>query len=407
MLHFIHEKLEAPEEVQRALKAIRGHLGMEVAYLSEFRGNQTTFRVVDAPGLSDLIKPGDVHSLDDVYCRHILEGRLPELMTATGDYALARSLPITAAVPIGAHISVPVRAPDGSSIGMFCCLSRQPNHSLNLRDLQVMRVFADLAGTQIANGIAVQQQQADAEQRVRAVLAGQGLDIVYQPIWNLHERTVRGFEALSRFATETYRTPDKWFAEAFTVGLGPDLELAAIEKALASLRRLPETVYVSVNASPDTVVCGELTKLFQSLSLDFRRVMLEITEHASVSDYQAFDEMLRPLRKAGMRLAIDDAGAGFSSLQHILQLKPDKIKLDISLTRSIDTDAARRALASALVFFAEETGCKIVAEGIETEAELATLRLLGVPYGQGYGLGRPMDIEAALTLLRIKHGQAA
>ena len=118
---------------------------MEIAYISEFVENESVFRTVDAPGLEAMIKPGDKRSLDDVYCRHILAGRLPEVMPDTADFPLAAAMPITQAVPIGAHVSVPVRLKDGSVYGMFCCLSPQANRSLNGRDLQVMRAFADLA----------------------------------------------------------------------------------------------------------------------------------------------------------------------------------------------------------------------------------------------------------------------
>jgi EAL domain-containing protein (putative c-di-GMP-specific phosphodiesterase class I) len=109
--------------------------------------------------------------------------------------------------------------------------------------------------------------------------------------------------------------------------------------------------------------------------------------------------MLRPLRARGLRLAVDDAGAGYASFRHILRLRPDHIKLDMSLTRNIDTDKSKRALALALIEFARETGSELIAEGIETQGELATLRELGVMRGQGYLLGRPAPFSAAQQLL--------
>jgi EAL domain-containing protein (putative c-di-GMP-specific phosphodiesterase class I) len=98
-----------------------------------------------------------------------------------------------------------------------------------------------------------------------------------------------------------------------------------------------------------------------------------------------------------MRLAIDDTGAGFASLRHILNLEPDIIKLDISLTRGVDVDRARRALAAALIAFAANTGASIVAEGVETASELSVLRDLGVGFGQGYLLGRPGPLPATIA----------
>jgi EAL domain-containing protein (putative c-di-GMP-specific phosphodiesterase class I) len=131
---------------------------------------------------------------------------------------------------------------------------------------------------------------------------------------------------------------------------------------------------------------------------DLSRVVLEITEHTTVEDYAKLHEVLRPLRERGMRLSIDDAGAGYSSFRHILRLRPDFIKLDISLTRDIDSDRGRRALAAALIGFARETGAELIAEGVETESELATLRKLGVHKAQGYLLGRPAPFETAQRL---------
>jgi len=151
----------------------------------------------------------------------------------------------------------------------------------------------------------------------------------------------------------------------------------------------------------DRILSGELPGVLEGLAID--RVVLEITEHAHVEDYDRLPDALRPLRERGLRLAVDDAGAGYASLQHILYLQPDLIKLDMSLTRSIDLDPARRALACALIGFARETGSKIIAEGVETASELKTLASLGVEKAQGYFLARPMPLASAVALF----GQAA
>jgi EAL domain-containing protein (putative c-di-GMP-specific phosphodiesterase class I) len=125
--------------------------------------------------------------------------------------------------------------------------------------------------------------------------------------------------------------------------------------------------------------------------------MLEVTEHASIQDYSVIAAKLAPLRQLGLRLAVDDAGAGYASFRHILKLKPDVIKLDASLVGAIDQDRGVRALAAALIRFAEETGSKIVAEGVETQEELNVLRQLNVNKAQGYLLGRPSPIEAVVS----------
>ncbi len=390
---------ESPEAIKGALQAIREHLGMEIAYISEFVDNQSIFREVDAPGLDHLIKVGDAHSLDDVYCRHVLAGRLPELMADTADYAFALSMPITQAVPIGAHMSVPIRRKDGSPLGMFCCLSPHANRSLNERDLQVMKVFADIAASQIAQRMDAQQAITEKRARIEAVIATQAFSFAFQPIYAFRSPRPVGFEVLCRFDATPYRTPDKYFNEAFDVDTdcGVTLEMAVLEQAIEAFDVFPDDIFLSINASPATILSGRLPELFKKAPM--KRLVLEVTEHAPVEDYDALREQLEGIREAGGRLAIDDAGAGYASLQHIIQLQPDVIKLDISLTRAVDIDPARRALAAALIYFAAETGCIIVAEGIETESELETLKILGVPRGQGYFLGRPIDIGSAVKLV--------
>jgi EAL domain-containing protein (putative c-di-GMP-specific phosphodiesterase class I) len=185
--------------------------------------------------------------------------------------------------------------------------------------------------------------------------------------------------------------------EAAEIGLGTLLELAAIRLAQSSLLSFPDDVYLAVNASPKTILSGELADTLNAMQAE--RIVLEITEHAHVEDYEGLLRALEPLRSRGIRLAVDDAGAGFSSLQHILQLRPDLIKLDMALTRHINLDPARRALASALVAFARNTNSRIIAEGVETALELEALRAIGIEKAQGYFLGRPMPFDDAAKLV--------
>lgn len=382
--------------VKRALQAIRSHLGMEVAYLSQIVDDQSVFREVDAPGLESIIKPGDSYSLDDVYCRHILEGRLPELMPDTSAEPLAMSMPITQANSIGKHMSVPVRLPDGSTYGMFCCLGFAADHSLHARDLQMMRAFADLAAFEINRELEASKAAAEKEARIRTVIDAGQISTVYQLIWDIETRRPVGVECLSRFAAAPQRSPDRWFAEAAETGLGVLLEIAAIRIALKALNALPADAYLAVNASPQTILDSAFAAALEGLPAD--RIVLEITEHVDVDDYDLLLAALQPLRLRGVRIAIDDAGAGYSSLRHILHVQPDVIKLDSSLTRHINLDPARKALAAALIGFARETGSQIVAEGVETAAELSTLQALGAQKAQGYFLARPLALDDALSV---------
>jgi EAL domain-containing protein (putative c-di-GMP-specific phosphodiesterase class I) len=144
---------------------------------------------------------------------------------------------------------------------------------------------------------------------------------------------------------------------------------------------------MTLNVSPASIMSPRLTETIGRVPLD--RIVVEVTEHAAITDYPKLRSAIAALRRGGARLAVDDVGAGHASLRHILQLDPDVIKLDVSLTKEIQTQRTQRAMASALVTFAQEVGASVIAVGIETEAELAVIRELGVPLGQGYYFGRP------------------
>ncbi|MCJ2048130.1 EAL domain-containing protein [Methylobacterium sp. J-070] len=184
----------------------------------------------------------------------------------------------------------------------------------------------------------------------------------------------------------------KWFKDASDVGLGVELELAVLKTTLATYPLLPASLSLSINTSPETVMSRRLSDIIPPAYAP--RTIIEITEHALVSNYAALHAQLTPLKQLGVQVAVDDAGAGYSGLQHIVQLGPDIIKMDMSLTRSVDTDPARRALVRAMVFYAREVGSRVVAEGIETASELSTLEALGTDRGQGYLLGKPGTLAA-------------
>lgn len=384
------------EALPGLLNAIRQHLGMDVAFIAEFTEGKRVFRHVDPPTPENPVQPGAGDPLEDSYCQRVVDGRLPELLRDTSQNPVAAAMPVTHAVPVGAHISVPIRLADGSVYGTFCCFSFVPDPDLRERDLKMLRVFAEVAGKLIEWERTTAHHHQQIEERIRAVLEGNSLTVLYQPIYDAIQRKVVGFEALSRFSEGPARAPDIWFGEANAVGLGGQLEEKAIMLALQALSQLPNNTFLSVNISPEHVFGGSITKLLNNVPLD--RIVLEITEHAAVEHYQELTNELRPLRDRGMRIAVDDAGAGFASFRHILNLAPDRIKLDMSITRNIDSDKSRRALAAAFIRFSEETGSKIVAEGVETEAELDTLRRLGVVNIQGNLLGCAVPLPDAAQL---------
>jgi len=238
---------------------------------------------------------------------------------------------------------------------------------------------------------------ADARARIERVLAGGGLTMAVQPVFSLQDHAVVEVEALARFTGPPERTPDLWFAEAAAVGLGLELELLAVGHALELLPRLPRSVRLAVNAGPSTFCAGALVDMLRGTDAD--RVVVELTEHVDIEDYPALRRACLALRDLGTKVAIDDTGNGFASLSLVLEVGPEIIKLDRRLTAGIDLDPIRRALASALVTFGNDTAADVVAEGIETVDELRTLAELGIALGQGFYLARPSSLEDVLPLL--------
>ena len=212
-----------------------------------------------------------------------------------------------------------------------------------------------------------------------------------QPIVSLDSGDLAGVEALSRFP-RTHHAPDAWLGDAERVGLGLRLQLAAVENALRLVDELPPGTFLTVNVGPDAIAASQLPILLEAV--DPERIVLELTEHLAIVDYPRLRASLGVIRARGARLAIDDTGAGFASLGHIVNLRPELIKLDRQFTRGIDTDPVRRSLARALASFARDIGAEVISEAIETSAELETIRRLGIGYGQGYFIGRPAPAAA-------------
>ena len=212
------------------------------------------------------------------------------------------------------------------------------------------------------------------------------MSTAFQPIRCLRTGQVIGVEALARFPS---MTPAEFFAQADASGLKTEVELVAIEKALAAGERLPPGLYLSVNLSPRTLLDPRLEATLDASGVARSRVVPELTEDNHIQDYRALASGLRPLRDHGIRFAIDDLGAGYSCLRHLIELEPDFVKVDRQLVAGINQNPIRRALGVALVGFARDTGTLLVAEGVETESERATVAALGFDAGQGHLLGRP------------------
>ncbi len=225
---------------------------------------------------------------------------------------------------------------------------------------------------------------------------------VFQPIVRLGDGTVVGYEALIRFADEV--APERWFAKAEAIGMGYELEAATMRAALIAAADLPARAWVSVNISPSRL--GD-RRLLRHLSVAKRRpVVLEITERLPIDDYAAARDALDQVGRS-VDVAVDDAGAGFASLRHIIELRPRYVKLDLQLVRGVEADPARQAMIAGMVYFARDTGCLLIAEGVEKPAERDTLRRLGVPFGQGFLFGRPAPATAWQAPSAVRAGGTA
>lgn len=220
--------------------------------------------------------------------------------------------------------------------------------------------------------------------RLQGIISRAEFTIHLQPIVRLSTGAVVAAEALTRF-TDGLR-PDVRFAEAASLGLGAAMQRATVAAAIEAAETLPTGVALSLNLSAD--VLQHEPALPGILAAAGRPLIVELTEHERIDNYVAVGSALERLGQ-NVKLAIDDAGSGYASMRHILALQPAYVKLDIEWVTGIDRDPVRRALVSGLAYFASETGCELIGEGIETREELETLRRLGVQLGQGYLLGRP------------------
>jgi EAL domain-containing protein (putative c-di-GMP-specific phosphodiesterase class I) len=376
------------EAIERILSLARAALDMDVAIVGSF-DSDFVVQAVDGENEWFDIEAGMRIPAEQTYCRRMVQGELPHLVRDTAADGRTANLPLTREIGIGAYVGVPIRLWDGTLYGTLCCLSRAPEPSLNDRDVRFLRVLAEILADQLdREGLESEKRRLEWS-RIRSVLDADGVNVEFQPVFDLTDCRIVSLEALARFRTEPMRSPSAWFAEAAEVGLGPELELAAIRAAVGHLEGFPDDVKLAINVSPATA----LDSRFSELLFDFaERLVIEITEHAQVDDYDALETALAPLRERGAQLAIDDVGAGFANLRHILRLAPDIVKLDLTLTQEIARDPARRALATSLVDFADGVGVSIAAEGISSDEDLTLLRSLGVDYGQGFYLARPAPL---------------
>ncbi|GAC1329478.1 MAG: hypothetical protein NVSMB17_05910 [Candidatus Dormibacteria bacterium] len=228
--------------------------------------------------------------------------------------------------------------------------------------------------------------------QLEEAIHGPALRMHFQPLVDLDSSRVVAYEALARFSGHPDVPPDAWFRRAAAFGLREQLELEAMRRGLRALDDLRETLSVCINLSAVGALSEGLANILEAMPLD--RVVIELTEHEAISDYAVLNRALLRWRAAGMRLAVDDAGAGFASMRHIVSLQPDIIKLDASWVVDIEADPIRRSMVTALANFSTSIDAIVVAEAVETRLQADVLREIGVPWAQGFFFARPALLQA-------------
>lgn len=280
-------------------------------------------------------------------------------------------------------------APISASIGVACSHHEREDWVALLREADVALRAAKRGGkgqaVVFADGIDAEEQIK--RRHVRDAIDSGAIEIVVQPIVDLAAGRTHAFEALSRFTGPGPSSPAQWLSIAEPLGMRVELELACLRRSLALMDTLPAANRLSVNLSAAALHDPRTRSILREGQPD--RLIVELTEESLVTDMRSLRADLDPLLSAGITLAVDDMGAGYSNLRQVIALAPTMLKLDRTLVRGIDRDPSQRLLIDALTGYAQRTGAEIVAEGIETESELEVIRALGISYGQGYLLARP------------------
>ncbi len=278
---------------------------------------------------------------------------------------------------------------DGVLIGLLVATSAQSEAVQVLTEsLAGLLEFAGATSAVLGPAIADHTGSREVLERIAKIIEEGAFRPVFQPIVDVPSGAYVGYEALTRFTDGA--APDLVFAEARTAGLESALEMATLAASIKAAVGLPPGSWLSLNVSPALLI--EEKHLAGLLRTADRPLVLEVTEHVSVADYDALRTAIRQLRPE-VRVAVDDAGSGIANFGHIVELRPAFVKLDIGLVRGIDSDLSRQALMVGLLHFATASASQTIAEGVETELELATLRALGVPLAQGFLLGRPASVD--------------
>jgi len=376
--------------LERVVALAQRHLGLDAVCIAERRPDGVHYCRAAA---------GDPDSFEVV-----IGAPLPSALVGLADAVVSGSAPTVVGdtcpeAPERTQVAAPLLRSDGSAYGAIVGLASGPRPDLDARDFRLLSMSADLLLRYLDD-----QRDLDALRAgIGELIEGRQLDIATQPIFDLRGGHCIGVEALARFP-QGWGSPDATFRAADAAGMGVELERLAVQQAWPILEKLRPNQFLTVNLSPvAAATLAERATAYAELPL--RQLVVEITEHAAVDSYANLRAQLRPLRELGLRVAVDDAGAGYASLRHVVELRPDFIKIDRDLVHGLAEDHARRVAVSAFVLLSLDLNANVIAEGLERPADLAALYDLGVDAAQGYLLGRPSTRPAELAGWLRRDGQ--
>jgi EAL domain-containing protein (putative c-di-GMP-specific phosphodiesterase class I) len=377
--------------LDRVVELTNRHLGLDVVYIAELTETRQIYRAAAGDAASFKIAVNDGPSSRATYCRRLVAGEIPNVIRDAAADRRVAELPMTRDARIGSFIGVPLRLSDGELYGTLCALSHRPDPTLDERDVRFMSMLGELLVGELDD----QRREERLRSKILELIETEDLDVAYQPIVDLRSDRCIGIEALARFP-EPFARPDETLAAARRLDLSLELERLVVRHAWKMLPQLGPGQFLALNLSPDALVeLARRANLRPELRVD--QIVVEVTEHTIVDSYAELHRQLGPLRRCGLRIAVDDAGAGYASLRHVLELRPDFIKIDRSLIHGIADDNARRVAVSAFLSLALDLGSSVVAEGVERPQDLTTVRELGLHAVQGYLLGRPTTSRDALA----------
>ena len=408
MNRLLAEPAACQARLERIVEFAHRQLSLDVAYVGEFRDGMQLYRAVSGDAASFNMTYADELPAVATYDQRMAAGSIPNVICdASADERVA-GLVVTRYARIGAYVGVPILLSDGTLYGTLSCVSHEPDYTLDDRAASLLSLLGEL----IVDDLEDQRRREDLRERIAKVIENGEFDVAYQPVFELAGDRCVALEALARFHAP-FGPPADTIAAAETAGLGVELERAVMRRAYRILPRLAPGQFLALNASPAALLdiargagSGE--------DVPWSRIVVEVTEHSAIEAYAVLEEELAPLRRRGLRIAVDDAGAGYASLRHVLELRPDFIKLDRWLIDGVADDSGRRAAVSAFVDLARELGSTVIGEGVERQEDLEALRELGLHAAQGYLLGGPTcDRDAVLrwcsdespraSVLRITH----